>query len=269
VPSKFPATFSSPVRGLMDPNPPKVHPDEPATRIRRFFRVTGARIVYVVERGGRLFGQISRGDILTITSAKSNALARHLARDPPVRASPDDRVGEVVSRMLDSDEWYAPAVESRVLAGRLGLEDVIRGMVEENPEALDDVPVSEVMTTRVVTASPDDFVSSIWEKMVEHKYTGLPVVDEKGRLVGVITQYDLLSEGARVALEASGGPRRGPRVRELMTRSVEYLYPWDSVFKAARLMLDRGYGRIPVVDKEPTRRLVGIIDREDIVRLMF
>jgi len=269
LPAKYQRTFSAPVSRVMDRDPPRVQPDEPATRIRRFFRVTGARVVYVVDRSGRLYGQISRSDILSITSAKSNALARHLASDPPITAQPGDRVGSVVERMLRMDEWYAPVVEGGVLAGRLGLEHVIESMITEDPDTLRDVEVGSIMTGDVVTAGPDDFVYNIWERMRQHSYAGLPVVDEKGRLVGMITQYDLLSEGARIALEASGGPRRGPRVREVMTTSVEYLYPWDSAWKAARLMLDRGYGRIPVVDKEPTRRLVGIVDREDIVRIMF
>ncbi len=269
MPTRFPKTYRAPVSSLMDPEPPRVEPEEPATRIRRLFRSTGARIVYVVGRDGSLYGQITRGDILVITSAKSNALAKHLAAEPVVTLSPGDHAGPAIERMLRSDEWYAPVLDSSRLVGQLGLESVIRSMVDEAGVVLGEVQVREIMTTDVVTASPDDFVQSIWDLMRKLRYAGLPVVDGKGRLVGVVTQYDLLARGARVSMESSSGPSRGPRVREVMTSSVEYVYPWDSVLKVASLILNRGFGRVPVVDSEPSRKLVGIVDREDIVRLLF
>ncbi len=270
MPARFSRTRTSLVRDLADKSPVTVSPGEPATRVRRVFRETGARIVYVVEpRRGSLLGRITRGDILAISSAKSNALAQHLMEDPPVTLEPEDRVGDAITSMLSVDEWYAPVVKGGVLHGHLGLEHVAAAMLTEDPDYLRGRKVEEVMTRDVVTAHMDDFVVRIWERMRELRYAGLPVVDSKGKLVGIITQYDLLSEGVRIALESPGGPNRGPRVREVMTASVTYVYPWSSLYEVARLMVDRGYGRIPVVESETTRRLAGIVDREDIVRIML
>lgn len=265
----FPATRSSPVSRLMNPSPVKVSPGDPATRVRSIFRSTGARVVYVVDRDGRLLGWITRREILYITSSKSTATAQSLMDEPPVTLHPHDRVGDAVSKMLRVDEWYAPVTDSGRLLGSLGLENVMASMVEEDPDSLASVRLEDIMSRDTVTVSPEDSVSSLWRKMEEYRYSGVPVVDEKGRLLGIVTVYDLLSEAARLAFESSSGPLRGPRVREVMTSPATYLYPWSSALDAAKLMVERGYGRIPVVESERTRRLVGIVDREDIVKLML
>ena len=264
----FQKTLSSPVSLLMDKDPLRVYPDDPLTRVRALFRSTRARIAYVVDpRKGKLLGRITRADILTITSLKSNALVESVMEEPPVVLDQDSRVEDALRAMLRADEWYAPVVEGGTLRGSLGLENIIQSMLEENPDYLAGREVEEVMTRDVKSVSPDDFVSSIWDLMREYNYAGLPVVDEKGRLVGIVTQYDLLASGVKLALESSGGPHHGPRVREVMTTSVEYLYPWSSVKEAAELIVRRGYGRLPVVESETSRRLAGIVDREDVVRL--
>lgn len=265
----FPRTRGSPVSRLMDSSPVTVSPGDPATRVRSLFRSTGARVVYVVDRSGRLLGWITRGEILYVTSSKSTATAQSIMSEPPVTLTPGESVGDAVSKMLRVDEWYAPVVDSSRLVGSLGLEHIVASMLEEDPDSLAGVRLEDIMSRDTVTVGPDDPVSSLWRKMEEYRYSGVPVVDGKGRLLGIVTVYDLLSEAARLAFESSSGPLKGPRVREVMTSPATYLYPWSSALEAARLMVDKGYGRIPVVESERTRRLVGIVDREDLVRLMF
>lgn len=253
----------------MDHSPLTVSPREPLTRVRALFRNTRARIAYVVDRRSRkLLGRVTRREVLAITSAKSNAIVEAVMSEPPVILSRDDTIADSVTRMLRVDEWYAPVLEGTRLIGQLGLEHVIGSMLEENRDELAKRIVEDIMTREVTTAGIGEFVVSIWERMKEHGYAGLPVVDGKGRLVGIITQSDLLSEGVKLALESSGGPNRGPRVRELMTTSVVYLYPWSKISEAAEIMVTRGFGRLPVVESEDSKRLVGIVDREDIVKLI-
>jgi len=267
---RFPKTRSAPVGAVMDPDPLTVPPDAPATRLRRLFRSTGARVVYVVSRDGRLLGWVTRGEILYVTSSKSAATAAALMAEPPVKLGRDTPVGAAVEALLAADEWYAPVLgPGGRLAGSLGLEHVISSMLAENPEALAGVEAEEVMTREPVAARAGDSVARVWELMREHRYSGLPVVDDRGRLVGVITVYDLLASGSRPAFESPSGPARAQRVSEVMTRAPVYLYPWSRLVEAAELMVKRGFGRVPVVASERTRRLAGIIDREDIARLVL
>jgi len=267
---RFPKTRSSPVVALMDSSPPTVPPEAPATRLRKLFRSTGARVVYVISRDGRLLGWVTRGEILYVTSSKSAATAASLMAEPPVKLSPETPVGAAVEALLAADEWYAPVLgPGGRLAGSLGLEHVIASMLAESREALEAVEAEEVMTREPVAAYAGDTVAKVWDLMREHRYSGLPVVDDRGRLVGVVTVYDLLAEGVRPAFESSGGPARAPKVADIMTRPPVYLYPWSRLSEAAELMVKRGFGRVPVVASERTRKLAGIIDREDVARLVL
>jgi len=245
---------------------PEVSPTASAGEVRRVLRESGARIVAVVGGPERLMGVIHRGSVLLATaSRKSEALAIALLEDPPVILSPSQTGEEALSSMLGADEWYAPVVERGSYKGFIGLESFIRLGVSEAGRALASVYADEVMTSDVVTVSPGDPISRVWRLMTERRYAGFPVV-EGGRLVGVITQYDLLRAGfTRVELESSGGPRVG----DAMNRDVVYVYPWTSVLEVARLMLERGVGRVPVVESKSNRRLLGIIDREDVARLLL
>ncbi|MCE4602855.1 MAG: CBS domain-containing protein [Desulfurococcales archaeon] len=253
----------------MDPRPLSVPPSSSAATVRRIMRETGARVVLVAHEA-MLDGWIPRRLALLVTSRKTTATARDIMEDPPVIVSPSESVASALESMLRVDEWYAPVVGNGMIAGLLGLEHVIAEHLRLNPGHLASIRLDEVMSRDPLTASPDDFIASIWRIMVERKYAGLPVVDDRGRLVGIITQYDLLRKGyARVELTSEAGQHRGPRVREAMTYTVHYLYPWSSLEEAARLVAERGYGRIPVVEDEASRRLVGIVDREDIVRAVM
>ncbi len=266
----FPITLETPIKVVASKRVASVSPDEPATAVRKLIRETRARIALVVDRDGRLLGVITRGDVLVISSRKSNAKARDIMSRPAIVLNEDDLIGDAVKLMLKYDEWYAPVVDSEERAKAVfGLEHAIQRMLDENPEYLESVKLSEIMTRDVETVSADDFVSSVWEKMVKRRYAGFPVVDEKGRLVGIVTQYDILAKSTPITRETVGGPSRGSRIREVMTRTVTYLTPNDTAATAASLMVERGYGRIPIVESPKTKRLVGIVDREDIVRLLY
>jgi len=243
-------------------------PAEPATKVRRLVRDTMARIIIVVDEDNRLLGWIKRSKLLLISSTKSEALAKDLMEDPPFTLSENNTLGDAFKLMTKYDEWYGVVVGSSWrVEGVVGMEDIIRLGLEEERPTLEGLRVSEYMSKNVVYAKPDDSVAKLWRMMQSLGYAGLPVVNDKGRLVGIITQYDLIRKGyTRIELESESGPRSGARVRDAMTHSVVYLYPWSSMVEAAELMVRRGFGRIPVVDGPRTRILIGVIDREDVAR---
>ncbi len=246
-----------------------VSPDTSLAHVRKIMRTTGARVVLVVE-DERLQGWVARNNVLTVTSRKTHASAKDVMEDPKVIAYPGDDVTDTIVRMLEYDEWYAPVVEDQTPVGLLGLEYVIQAGIERDPDRLARTRVDEIMTPDPLAVRADDYIQSIWALMRDRKYAGFPVVDEKGRLTGIITQYDLISRGyTRIELESSSGPARGPRVRDAMRHTVYYLYPWSSVAEAAQLMVEKGIGRVPIVKSEDSKRLIGIVDREDVVRFLL
>jgi CBS domain-containing protein len=137
------------------------------------------------------------------------------------------------------------------------------------------------MTRTVVTATVDTPLPALVDEMVTYGISGVPIVDHERRLLGIVTEADLMSK------PAFGGTHRGPlnvladllrgRERrwmlkstglvagEIMTTDVKTTRPSETVRGAARRMVQDGVKRLPVVDDD---RLVGIISRADVLRKM-
>jgi CBS domain-containing protein len=126
--------------------------------------------------------------------------------------------------------------------------------------------VSEIMTKKVVTCSPDDEVDDIWRMMRETRFAGLPVV-KNGKPVGIVTMKDLLESGATLpAFESGKGRfRDSPRISAIMKTNLVAVEPTTKVVQVARVMVSKDIGRVLVVEKNG--KLAGIVDREDVARL--
>jgi CBS domain-containing protein len=143
--------------------------------------------------------------------------------------------------------------------------------------------VAVIMSTSVITVSPQTPVSEVARLLVEHGISGIPVVDG-GSLVGIITEVDLVSRQIEIDPPAYGTfldaifrlpwDRTNDELRrvlartagELMSEPVVSLRNTASVQDAASLMFKQKVNPVPVVDERD--RLVGIVSRSDIVRLM-
>ena len=241
-----------------------IDPGAPLARLRKLLAEERSRIAYVCL-GRKLVGVVDRRHALMVSSRKSTATVANVMEEPVIAFSPGDSLEEAVGSMIAADAWYAPVTSSGQLEGSLGLENVIGLILSRHPGLLKDVEARDAMTPDPLTASRDDPVSKIWRYMVEKKFAGLPVVDERHRLIGIITQHDLLSRGyTRIELESPSGPRKGPRVGDAMNPAPVHAYPWTSLLDVARIMLDHDIGRVPIVNSEKV--LLGIVDREDVLK---
>ena len=115
--------------------------------------------------------------------------------------------------------------------------------------------VAEVMNKDVVTCHPSEKLTVIINKFELFHIAGMPVM-EKGRLVGIVCQTDIL----RIA---KSGSIQDVLVQDVMTKDVVAVSPTDSAVQVARLMIDKKINRIPVVEGE---KLVGIVTRGDLIR---
>lgn len=129
-----------------------------------------------------------------------------------------------------------------------------RGVVHGQPDDVDvlqTVEVGEVMSVDHPTVHEREPADGLAARFAATGNHGAAVVDDAGRLVGVITRNDL--------------DRPGVTVGERCTRRVLTVTPDDPVFRAVRRMSDHDVGRLPVVDAT-TREVVGMLRRADIVR---
>jgi CBS domain-containing protein len=116
--------------------------------------------------------------------------------------------------------------------------------------------ISDVMTREVFTLSASTPAeTAAWELSVRG-FTGAPVRDARGRLVGVLSRGDLADP------ERNQGGIESKEVQDLMTPALFTLEPSEPLSRAARLMVREGIGRVMVMDRG---QLVGIVTSSDIL----
>jgi CBS domain-containing protein len=141
--------------------------------------------------------------------------------------------------------------------------------------------VADFMTRQVVTVAPDAAILQAAKLMLEHKISGLPVVDAAGHVVGIVSEHDLLrqrrngdgTEGPhwlqlmieKSALPGEADKFRDRKVEEVMTRRVVSIAETSSLGEASRIIGDLNVKRLPVVRND---KLVGIIARADLIRAL-
>jgi len=144
-------------------------------------------------------------------------------------------------------------------------------------------PVSQIMTTEVLTFSPDDNVGEAMQSMVDHEVDGAPVVDSAGAVVGILSTADLIVGETKLhfpavivflnaTLELPSSKKTfdddlrktlGSTVGEVMAANPITVDATDTVEAAATLMHKHDISRLPVVDNSG---MVGIVSRTDILR---
>lgn len=130
--------------------------------------------------------------------------------------------------------------------------------------------VRDVMTSPVITVTPDTGVKAAAGLLVEHGFTALPVVDAD-QLVGIVSEADLMplestpDPRSHILPLPTGGPPAAASVAEVMTREVVTLPPDADAAQAAVLMLAHGLRSIPV---SADGRLLGIVTRRDLLRVL-
>jgi CBS domain-containing protein len=257
------------VKEIMDEKHPSIYDYELATKARAVIRDFSLRILPVVDDDKKLLGVVSRGTVMVISSSISPIKVKGIMLNPKFVAPIDDDANSAVKTMIRLDEWQVPVVNSaqaKVYAGVLGLENFIDAVIRTNPEKLAK-EVRDIMSKDVVTCSPEDEIDNIWRLMQTKSLAGLPVV-KKNKLVGIVTQKDLLDKGALLPTfeSAKGRFRATSQISSVMKTQVIAVKPKIKVIRVAKIMVSKNIGRVPVVDEDGN--LIGIVDREDVVRLI-
>lgn len=228
--------------------------------VLEFLRAEGAAGASVL-RGVAGFGATSRIHTATIL---------RLSEDLPIVIDWVD-APERVERLL-------PRLCTMVTEGLVTVEDVQIARYSHRPVRAD-VPehlrVADVMSRAVVSVRPETALAELVRLLIAGGYRALPVVDAAERVVGIVTNGDLVERGGlamRLELLATAGPEAiereiaasGQTAADLMTRPAVTVPADATVLAAARLMAERRLKRLPVVDA--AGRLLGMVSRVDLLR---
>lgn len=126
-------------------------------------------------------------------------------------------------------------------------------------DILDSVRVDEVMRREPVTVAADFPCKELPDLFLQSNAHAFPVLDRQGLLIGIVSLEDYRRAAEESDLE-------GLTVVEIATRAMVLAYPRESMRSVLRKMAPRDLSRLPVVDPDDPRRLMGVVRRNDIVR---
>jgi len=119
--------------------------------------------------------------------------------------------------------------------------------------------VKDAMTKKVITTVPNSLLSEVAETMAKNGIKGTPVLDDNGKLVGMITLSDIL--------KVHPDQRATTMASSIMTKELVTTFPDESLYTAFDKMTSNQIGRLPVIEQGGSKKLIGIITREDVGRV--
>lgn len=141
----------------------------------------------------------------------------------------------------------------------------------------------DIMTKEVITVKPDTTIGDVARLLVKHQISGVPVVDDKGRLKGIVTENDLITKNSRLHLptilrlfdayiplgtgkmEEEIKRMAASRVDEICAKEVITVDPEASAEYIATIMTEKKIHLLPVLEEG---KLAGIIGKKDLIRGM-
>lgn len=145
--------------------------------------------------------------------------------------------------------------------GRIALRGLRSGPRREEIRIMERPRVADYMAKDLLVIAPETEINRAVQLLIEHRFSGAPVVDGNGELIGVLSKKDCL----RAALNASYYQQWGGLVREYMSTPVETLDADLDLVQAVEFFLKSSYRRFPVIRGGS---LIGQISRADLLRAM-
>jgi len=144
----------------------------------------------------------------------------------------------------------------------------------------------DIMTTDVIVANKNDIIANVANLLIKEKIGGLPVVDEENKVVGIISETDIMKKESHVdsprmlnflqgliflddlkRFEDEMRAIAAYKVEDLMSKDIIKVNENDTFDYVANIMINKSINRVPVVDKD--NFLKGIICRYDIIKAMY
>ncbi|OKY78197.1 MAG: CBS domain containing protein [Candidatus Methanohalarchaeum thermophilum] len=256
---------------IMDKDPLTLKENEFITHARQVLRDNKLRSVPVLDEDEKLVGVLTRRGVLNVTSNKSNVTVQGYVKKTTI-VTPETELIELGHKMIQSNQGTLPVVESprnEKVVGIVNIVDLFNSI--EKLDISTNEKSEDIMTKKVETLSSNDRVTKAWTRMTKTGYSGFPILKDNN-LVGIVTRLDILKSGFARFKKEDDGSRRvndSPKVEKIMSTPVFKVKPSTNVTESAKIMREKDIGRLPVVDSDDEKRLIGIIDRYDILESLL
>ena len=246
----------------------EVEADERLGKIRSIFERENPKGVIVVD-DGEYAGVIGEKQLIQSHIDDDTKAAALMKSAPKVDRNEDVR--EVARMLVEGDTQIAPVYEGEKLWGSITGDAILEAVLEN----LDALTVDQIYTADVVTVTEEDRVGKAINRLREHGISRLPVVNENGKLTGVLTTHDIVDFVVRKMDRQGKGDRRGDidrmldlPVYDLMTSPVFTTNPGEQVDDAVRKMFDREIAGLVVTPTDSDAEVIGVLTKTDVLRAL-
>ncbi len=126
---------------------------------------------------------------------------------------------------------------------------------------LKSVTVKDYMATGLITLTPEMGVMEAVQKFLDYRISGAPVVDERGEMIGMLSEKDCL----KVVLNAAYYEEMGGTVSDFMMKDVISIDASTGIVEVAEMFIKSSFRRYPVISDD---KLIGQISRRDVLRAL-
>lgn len=172
----------------------RVTRDTPLTEVARAIMDAYTNSAAVVDEDGVLLGGVLFSELFPVLISRRNIPGRvgDVMTREPITCAPEDPIHKIYSLIVSSGFIAFPVVQKDEVIGIISRRDLLRaGNVRISVKNQADTTVDRVMTTPVISVTPDDQVATAARLMVDHDISILPVIDERKRIVGIIDRHDV------------------------------------------------------------------------------
>lgn len=136
----------------------------------------------------------------------------------------------------------------------------IKASQDMSSDQLSSISIKEVMTSRITSVSEEHTASDIQALIYQTKHHGFPVMNTQGRIIGMITEEDIL--------KAKKSRKMKKPVKELISGKLYTAFPDETLDNALSKMLKEKITHLPIVERTDRNKIVGIITRTDIFNML-
>jgi CBS domain-containing protein len=246
----------------------EVDADERLGKVRSIFDRENPKGL-VVTQNGEYAGVVGERDLVR-SRIEDDTKAGVLMRSAP-RVDRTEDVREVARVLVEGNTKIAPVYEGERLWGIVTADAILEAVLD----SLDALTVAQIQTEDVVTIGEKSHVGQAINRLREHGVSRLPVVDDDGSLVGVLTTHDIVDFVVRDADRQGRGDRRGDLDRmldlpvyDLMTSPVLTTTADELVEDAVRTMLENDVSGLIVTPDETDDAVAGVLTKTDVLRAL-
>ena len=219
---------------------------------------------------GNLYKGVLTQDLIIRSHLKwdpTKAKVRDVYKPAPV-IKPDEDISKAAKLMIEVDLRSLPVGENKAeIIGVINDMTVLQKVAETD---FGKKKVEEFMTKDVITLKPDDTVAKALATMRDHAISRIPVVDEEGRLEGLVTLHDLIVRFIKPRFRAKAGELAGEKIppfnmllRDVMIKGVLTILPEAEVKEAVAAMRDNNIDGLIVVNEN--NKVVGVLTVKDLL----